>query len=113
MTLFIVRLMIPICTTYNLCSLRIQLALIYFRQFWGNATFTFESKKSYTQQDATIYTCSYFYTGNFTILTRESGYSNCLKLFCKDRQYPQNGRFWPLWERLIKHLFVNSRHFIF
>ena len=67
----------------------------YFRQFWGTATFTFGA---YTLQDATFYTRSYLYTGNFTISTVKSRYSHCysrLKLFYEDRQFPQNGRFWP------------------
>ena len=52
----------------------------------------------YTLQDALFYTCSYLYTGNFTIPTVESHYSHCFgcpKLFKEDRQYPKNGRFWP------------------
>ena len=51
-----------------------------------------------TLQDATVYTCSYLYSGNFIISTVKSRYShcfNCLKLFNEDRQYPKNGRFWP------------------
>ena len=49
-------------------------------------------------QDATVYTCSYLYSGNFIISTVKSRYSHCfnrLKLFNEDRQYPKNGRFWP------------------
>ena len=37
-----------------------------------------------TQQDVTFYTCSYLYTGNFTISTVKSRYShcfNCLKTY--------------------------------
>ena len=51
-----------------------------------------------TLQDATVYTCSYLYSGNFIISTVKSRYShcfNCLELFNEDRQYPKNGRFWP------------------
>ena len=54
--------------------------------------------RAYTLQDATVYTCSYLYSGNFIISTVKSRYShcfNCLKLFNEDRQYPKNGRFWP------------------
>ena len=54
--------------------------------------------RAYTLQDATVYTCSYLYSGNFIISTVKSGYShcfNCLKLFNEDRQYPKNGGFWP------------------
>ena len=54
--------------------------------------------RAYTLQDATAYTCSYLYSGNFIISTVKSRYShcfNCLKLFNEDRQYPKNGRFWP------------------
>ena len=49
---------------------------------------------AYTLQDATFCTCSYSYTGNFTI--RHSHCFNCLKLLYEDRQYPKNDRFWPL-----------------
>ena len=52
--------------------------------------------RAYTLQDATFYTCSYLYTGNFTISTVKSRYSqcfNCLKLFYEERQYPKNGKF--------------------
>ena len=52
--------------------------------------------RAYTLQDAAFYTCSYLYTGNFTISTVKSRYShcfNCLKLFCEDREYPKHGRF--------------------
>ena len=38
--------------------------------------------RAYTLQDATFFTCSYLYTGNFTISTVKSRYS-------------KNGRFWP------------------
>ena len=51
-----------------------------------------------TLQEATFYTCSYLYTGNFTISTVKSRYSHCfnsLKLFYEGRQYPKNDRFWP------------------
>ena len=54
--------------------------------------------RAYTLQDATVYTCSYLYSGNFIISTVKSRYSHCftcLKLFNEDRQYPKNGRFWP------------------
>ena len=54
--------------------------------------------RAYTLQDATVYTCSYLYSGNFIISTVKSRYShcfNCLELFNEDRQYPKNGRFWP------------------
>ena len=54
--------------------------------------------RAYTLQDATVYTCSCLYSGNFIISTVKSRYShcfNCLKLFNEDRQYPKNGRFWP------------------
>ena len=54
--------------------------------------------RAYTLQDATVYTCSYLYSGNFIISTVKSRYShcfNCLKLFNEDRQYPKNGGFWP------------------
>ena len=54
--------------------------------------------RAYTLQDATVYTCSFLYSGNFIISTVKSHYShcfNCLKLFNEDRQYPKNGRFWP------------------
>ena len=54
--------------------------------------------RAYTLQDATVYTCSNLYSGNFIISTVKSRYShcfNCLKLFNEDRQYPKNGRFWP------------------
>ena len=54
--------------------------------------------RAYTLQDATVYTRSYLYSGNFIISTVKSRYShcfNCLKLFNEDRQYPKNGRFWP------------------
>ena len=50
--------------------------------------------RAYTLQDATFYSCSYLYTGHFTISTVKSRYShcfNCLKLFYEDRQYPKNG----------------------
>ena len=59
----------------------------YFRHFWGIATFTFEGIHMH-----------YLYTGNFTISTVKSRYSqcfNCLKLFYEDKQYPKYGRFWP------------------
>ena len=39
--------------------------------------------RAYTLQDATVYTCSYLYSGNFIISTVKSRYSrcfNCLKL---------------------------------
>ena len=54
--------------------------------------------RAYTLQDATVYTCSYLYSGNFIISTVKSRYShcfNCLELFNEDRQYPKNGRFRP------------------
>ena len=54
--------------------------------------------RAYTLQDATVYTRSYLYSGNFIISTVKSRYShcfNCLELFNEDRQYPKNGRFWP------------------
>ena len=63
--------------------------------------------RAYTLQDATFYTCSCLYTGNFTISAMKSHYSdcfNCLKLLYEDRQYPKNCRFWPLCERLIVFL---------
>ena len=52
--------------------------------------------RAYTLQDATVYTCSYLYSGNFIISTVKSRYShcfNCLKLFNEDRQYPKTADF--------------------
>ena len=54
--------------------------------------------RAHILQDATFHTCSYLYTGNFTISTVKSRYSqcfNCLKLFYEDRQFTKTGRFWP------------------
>ena len=33
--------------------------------------------RAYTLQDATVYTCSYLYSGNFIISTVKSRYSHC------------------------------------
>ena len=68
----------------------------YFRQFWGRVL-PLLHLRAYTLQDATVYTRSYLYSGNFIISTVKSCYShcfNCLELFNEDRQYPKNGRFW-------------------
>ena len=51
--------------------------------------------RAYTLQDAIFSTCSYLYTGNFTISTVKSRYSqcfNCVNLLYEDRQYPQKGQ---------------------
>ena len=48
--------------------------------------------RAYTLQDATVYTCSYLYSGNFIISTVKSRYShcfNCLKLFERGQTVPQ------------------------
>ena len=63
-----------------------------------------------TLQDATFYTCSYWYIGNFTISTVKSRYShsfNCLKLFCENRHYPQN---WQVLFSLRDKISPTSRH---
>ena len=81
----------------------------YFRQFWGTATFT--SVRAYTLQDATVYSCSYLYSGNFIISTVKSRYShcfNCLKLFNEDRQYPKKYSKADIRPHFVDWLFKNE-----
>ena len=76
----------------------IQLAFLTTDSFASFGVLPLLHLRAYTLQDATVYTCSYLYSGNFIISTVKSRYShcfNCLKLFNEDRQYPKNGRFWP------------------
>ena len=52
--------------------------------------------RAYTLQDATVYTCSYLYSGNFIISTVKSRYShyfNCLKLFNEEDSTPKTADF--------------------
>ena len=79
-------------------KLLIQLAFLTADIFASFGVLPLLHLRAYTLQDATVYTCSYLYSGNFIISTVKSRYShcfNCLKLFNEDRQYPKNGRFWP------------------
>ena len=76
----------------------IQLAFLTADIFASFGVLPLLHLRAYTLQDATVYTCSYLYSGNFIISTVKSRYShcfNCLKLFNEDRQYPKNGGFWP------------------
>ena len=80
----------------NLHLLRIELAFLTTDIFASFGVLPLLHLRAYTLQDATVYTCSYLYSGNFIISTVKSRYShcfNCLKLFNEDRQYPKNGRF--------------------
>ena len=73
-----------------------QLAFLTANIFASFGLLPLSRFRVYTPQDATFYTCSYLYTGNFTISTVKSRYSHCfycLKLFNEDKQCPKNGRF--------------------
>ena len=83
--------------TVVLCVVIGQLAFLTTDIFASFGVLPLLHLRAYTLQDATVYTCSYLYSGNFIISTVKSRYSrcfNCLKLFNEDRQYPKNGRFW-------------------
>ena len=82
----------------NFTSKRVQLAFHTADIFASFGVLPLLHLRAYTLQDATVYTCSYLYSGNFIISTVKSRYShcfNCLILFNENRQYPKNGRFWP------------------
>ena len=80
-------------TGMNWCSIA-ELAFLTADIFASFGVLPLLHLRAYTLQDATVYTRSYLYSGNFIISTVKSRYShcfNCLKLFNEDRKYPKNG----------------------